>query len=216
MNDQSAPRADRSLKIISEENPRDCRKRMRFAFSSRVAAGVRYLRSRISFALSHFVFRRRKARNEFLAHALRLEILADARGAILARQLARALLGEALLRELVLLLSTPKAGPPGPPKIPRAATACSRVPGGCAPGARAAVTPAPGAPPRCRTALSQPRLRVGSCSTLLSSTAASAAATGLSTPAFSRIFASISCAIAGFSLRNSRQLSLPWPSRSPL
>src|SRR6185436_6545136 len=50
MNDQTSLRADRSLKIISEEKPRDWRKRMRFAFSSRVAAGVRYLRSRISFA----------------------------------------------------------------------------------------------------------------------------------------------------------------------
>ena len=36
------------------------------------------------------------------------------------------------------------------------------------------------------------------------------------TPAFSRILPSISFASAGFSLRKSRELSLPWPRRSPL
>jgi hypothetical protein len=41
MNAQAASRADSNLKITSEEKPRDCRKRMRFAFSSRVVAGWR-------------------------------------------------------------------------------------------------------------------------------------------------------------------------------
>src|SRR6266446_519429 len=39
-------------------------------------------------------------------------------------------------------------------------------------------------------------------------------ASGFLTPSFSRIFASISAASSGFSLRNSRALSLPWPMRS--
>src|SRR5215467_3853365 len=39
-------------------------------------------------------------------------------------------------------------------------------------------------------------------------------ASGTFTPSFSRIFASISAASSGFSFRNSRALSLPWPMRS--
>ena len=70
-----------------------------------------------------------------------------------------------------------------------------------------------------RVALVQPyfsaRLRVGRCSTFLSS-AGSAAAIGFGapTPALARIFASISRASAAFSFRKSRALSLPWPMRS--
>jgi len=60
------------------------------------------------------------------------------------------------------------------------------------------------------------RLRVGRCSTFLSSAGWAAAGFGLATPAFSRILPSISRASAGFSLRKSRELSLPWPRRSPL
>src|SRR6267154_3774643 len=41
-----------------------------------------------------------------------------------------------------------------------------------------------------------------------------ASTSGLLTPSFSRIFASISAASSGFSLRKSRALSLPWPMRS--
>src|SRR5258706_568286 len=40
-----------------------------------------------------------------------------------------------------------------------------------------------------------------------------ASTSGLLTPSFSRIFASISAASSGFSLRKARALSLPWPMR---
>ena len=80
-----------------------------------------------------------------------------------------------------------------------------------------AATPSPSVL-RYQVSTAYPRLRVGSFSTLLSASSGSAAtcAAAFCTPAFSRILPSISFASAGFSLRKSRELSLPWPRRSPL
>src|SRR5688572_15355955 len=163
----------------------------------------------------------RDALDDLVGHAPLLQVPADLGGSILAGKRTSAFFSEALVRKLLLRLQ----------EINNGIQCCFRLrvrreladqlgPRVLAPHE---VSQRPRFQLRGRVRLVfQPsllRFRVGRRSTFLSSgsSATTAAADPAAfTPALSRILASISLASASFSLRKSRELSLPWPRRSPL
>src|SRR5882672_8186977 len=192
---QSSPGPPKTARIASKENPRDCRKRICLARSSRVLGATRNFLRQISRARSTSVARAALA--VCSASPLSRPFARNARRAVLARQRMGArfrvtLVGEEFppqqlfQQRLEIILRTSV-------RRELAAQLCAAV-----------------LPPR-----EQAQGPLAKRGLLLHTSAITGASTsGLLTPSFSRIFASISAASSGFSLRKSRALSLPWPMRS--
>ena len=201
MNDQSPSRDDRMERIMSKENPRPWRKRMRLARSSRVAAGARYLRARIARARSNSPSEETRsmscASTPLAFRSWRMRAAPYLRNSICVRSDAKRSSDNCFRFSRSTKRTSSASEDSAYRESLRSSSLreCSRRASSRNARARSSTGESGSSFKRRPYCAAAPFLRVGSCSTFLSS-ATSGTATGASTPAFSRIFCSISRAIA--------------------